>query len=215
MPPTDNVQGGAPNIHRISIEPSLLMKAAATTKDGMSKSQTSGFAMQFDFINRNQEFQGLRALPESPIRLDQMVTLGMLKGTSLTGPVKKMLHAPTLKMYCLKEVPISSREARHMLKEWMSIWENNFNQCQNMAKVYGSFWNSPEGCVSLVSDYSSNGSLQVSLPGASAESHGVNRIHSGVHPEGPRSAVSECDRLHALYLQLVPQRHHPQPSAHQ
>lgn len=39
-----------------------------------------------------------------------MITLAVFKSTS--GTVKKMLHAPTLRIYCIKEVPISSREMR-------------------------------------------------------------------------------------------------------
>ena len=40
------------------------------------------------------------------LRLDQMITLGVFKSTS--GTIKKMLHAPSLKMYAVKEVPISN-----------------------------------------------------------------------------------------------------------
>jgi hypothetical protein len=46
-----------------------------------------------------------------------------------------MLHAPTLRIYALKEVPISSREARFMLKEWIQEWENNFNKHDNLVRI--------------------------------------------------------------------------------
>lgn len=39
-----------------------------------------------------------------------MITLNVFKST--TGTVKKMLHAPTLKIFCIKEVPIANREIR-------------------------------------------------------------------------------------------------------
>ena len=44
------------------------------------------------------------------LRLDQMITLGVFKSSS--GSIKKMLHAPTLKIYAVKEVPISNVQIR-------------------------------------------------------------------------------------------------------
>lgn len=85
-----------------------------------------------------------------------MITLAVFKSTS--GTVKKMLHAPSLKIYTIKEVPIASREIRQMLKEWISKWEHTCTTDQ-FSKINASFWNSPEGCVSVVDDYAANGSL--------------------------------------------------------
>lgn len=45
-----------------------------------------------------------------------------------------------------------------MLKEWISKWELNCTTEQYI-KIYATFWNSPEGCVSVVTDYAANGSL--------------------------------------------------------
>jgi hypothetical protein len=39
-----------------------------------------------------------------------MITLAVFKSTS--GTVKKMLHAPSLKIYTIKEVPIANRDTR-------------------------------------------------------------------------------------------------------
>jgi hypothetical protein len=39
-----------------------------------------------------------------------MVTLSVYKSTS--GTIKKMLHGPTLKIYCVKEVPLANMKAR-------------------------------------------------------------------------------------------------------
>ena len=39
-----------------------------------------------------------------------MITLAVFKSTS--GTVKKMLHAPSLRIFTVKEVPISNREVR-------------------------------------------------------------------------------------------------------
>ncbi|CDW74770.1 protein kinase domain containing protein [Stylonychia lemnae] len=91
------------------------------------------------------------------IKLDQMITLAVFKSTS--GTVKKMLHAPSLRIFCIKEVPISSRDMRQMIKEWIAKWEHHCTTDQYV-KVHSSFWNSPEGCVSVVTDYAGNGSLQ-------------------------------------------------------
>ena len=85
-----------------------------------------------------------------------MITLAVFKSTS--GTVKKMLHAPSLKIYCVKEVPITNRDTRQMLKEWIQKWEHNCVTDQ-FIRIYGTFWNSPEGCVSVVTDYSGSGSL--------------------------------------------------------
>ena len=42
----------------------------------------------------------------SRIKLDEMITLGKIKGSRDTGIVRKVLHAPTLKLYIIKEEPI-------------------------------------------------------------------------------------------------------------
>lgn len=86
-----------------------------------------------------------------------MITLAVFKST--TGTVKKMLHAPSLKIFCIKEVPIANRDSRTMLKEWVTKWEHVCTTDQYI-KINGAFWNSPEGCVSVVTDYAGNGSLQ-------------------------------------------------------
>jgi len=70
-----------------------------------------------------------------------------------------MLHAPTLKIFCLKEVPISNREMRQMLKEWIAKWEQS-STTEQFIRIYNSFWNTPEGCVTVVTDYAPSGSLQ-------------------------------------------------------
>lgn len=90
------------------------------------------------------------------IKLEQMITLAIFKSTS--GTVKKMLHAPSLRIYCIKEVPIQSRDMRQMIKEWINKWEKHCTTEQYI-KVNASFWNSPEGCVSVLIDYAANGSL--------------------------------------------------------
>ena len=88
-----------------------------------------------------------------------MVTLAVFKSTS--GTIKKMLHGPTLKIYCVKEVPLANREIRKILKAWISIWEKFCTrEHDHFVRIYDTFWLSPEGCVSVVSDFAVSGSLQ-------------------------------------------------------
>jgi len=56
-----------------------------------------------------------------------MFSLAMIKTSSSTGPIKKMFHPKSLKFYCVKEVPICSRETRNMLKTLISEWEQAIN----------------------------------------------------------------------------------------
>lgn len=53
------------------------------------------------------------------VRLEELVTLSVIKGTSTSGPIKKMLHVPTLTIMTLKELPLQSRETRGFLKDWI------------------------------------------------------------------------------------------------
>ena len=49
-----------------------------------------------------------------------MITLRVFKSAS--GTIKKMLHAPSLKIYAVKEVPIANVQIRQMLIDWMVNW---------------------------------------------------------------------------------------------
>ena len=48
-----------------------------------------------------------------------MITLGLMKSSHLTGSIKKMLHAPTLNIFTIKEEPIPNKEVRKNLKDWI------------------------------------------------------------------------------------------------
>lgn len=99
-----------------------------------------------------------------------------------------MLHGPSLKIYCVKEVPISNREIRKVLKGWIANWER-YCTTEQYIRIFDQFWNSPEGCVSVVSDFAANGSLH-------------NLIQSiGALPESTlkhlaRSVLRSIDYLH-------------------
>ena len=81
-----------------------------------------------------------------------------------------MLHAPTLKMYAVKEVPIANVQIRQMLIDWIANWQHNCSYSQphqsspyaavdSFIKIHSAQWNTPEGCVSVIQDYAANGSL--------------------------------------------------------
>ena len=88
-----------------------------------------------------------------------MVTLNVFKSAS--GTIKKMLHGPSLKIYCVKEVPLANREIRKILKAWISIWEKFCSkENDSFIRIFDTFWLSPEGCVSVVSDFAASGSIE-------------------------------------------------------
>jgi len=105
----------------------------------------------------------------SQVKLEEMITLSILKGTRNSGSVKKMLHAPSLKLYAVKEIPLSNREVRIVLKEWISMWQTSQSEtADKIANIHGTFWNVPEGCVSVVMEYMNAGSLENLLESAGA-----------------------------------------------
>ena len=66
-------------------------------------SQSSAFS-NYDSYNLKAVKPATQA--KLDLRLDSMITLGVFKSTS--GTIKKMLHAPSLKIYSVKEVPIAN-----------------------------------------------------------------------------------------------------------
>lgn len=99
-------------------------------------------------------------MQQSEVRLQELVTLSIIKGSSYSGTVKKMLHVPSMTIMTLKEVPIQSREVRAVLKEMIEFWQRNNSKNTYMLKNFSNFWNQPEGCVSVVSNYCNGGSLK-------------------------------------------------------
>jgi hypothetical protein len=61
------------------------------------------------------------------VRLEELVTLSIVKSTGTSGPIKKMLHVPTMTIMALKEIPLQSRDTRVVLKDWISSWEQHNN----------------------------------------------------------------------------------------
>ena len=124
---------------------------------GMS-SKSNGF-----LIHSNKGRDERTLLLNGGVRLEELVTLTVIKGSSTSGPIKKMLHVPTLTIMTLKEIPIQSREIRGVLKEWINQWEASNNHLEGALHIYGNFWNQPEGCVSLLSSFCNGFCLQTLL----------------------------------------------------
>jgi hypothetical protein len=50
------------------------------------------------------EHIGISTLTKSKVRLEDMITLGLITNSRYSGPVKKILHAPTLRIFAVKVI---------------------------------------------------------------------------------------------------------------
>ncbi|CAG9334652.1 unnamed protein product [Blepharisma stoltei] len=94
------------------------------------------------------------------IQLEDMITLSKLNSSSLKGTARKVLHAPTLKLYTITQIPINSREEGAELKDWVGKWQRAQQRHRRLVKIMATFWNSPEGCLSVVEEFIEGGSLK-------------------------------------------------------
>ena len=101
----------------------------------------------------------MEMLVQSPIKLEEMITISLLKSFCSSGTVRKSLHAPTFKLYATKEIPINTLSARKKLVETLKSWQKVQKQARYLIEISSSFWNSPEGCVTLVMEYMPGDSL--------------------------------------------------------
>jgi hypothetical protein len=70
-----------------------------------------------------------------------------------------MLHVPTLKVVCVRELPLNSKEVRQSVKEWLTQWNSRLNLHEGFINLYGTHYNIPEGAVSIITEYCHQGSL--------------------------------------------------------
>lgn len=136
--------------------------------------------------NKNSSEVQLNAISQTDIKLQQMVSLALIKSSSLSGPIKKMLHVPSFSIYWVKEIPISSREANSQLKKWIIEWEAALQKSEgqhHLVTIHGTHWNSPEGCVSLIMEYLNGGCLLdlIESVGALPETILLEITHSVLH----------------------------------
>lgn len=128
-----------------------------------------------------------------------MITLQVYNSQS--GTIKKMLHGPSLKIFCVKEVPLANREARRILKDWIQIW-GDICHSDAFLKVHETFWNSPEGCVSVVED-NAKSSLQNlvdnvgALPEKTLQYLGrhILKVLDHMHQEGLTHSNVTCSQI--------------------
>lgn len=57
-------------------------------------------------------------------------------------------------------MPVQNTEIRSGLKELLSSWQDKVKSHDHLVKFHESYWNVPEGCVSIMMEYMSGGSLQ-------------------------------------------------------
>jgi hypothetical protein len=89
--------------------------------------------------------------------LKDFITLSTVKPFQSAGVLKKMLHVPSCRVYALKEQLLSSRDGRSSLRDWIAFWQTLSSR--SFIKVHQTFWNCPEGCISVLMDYLPGGSL--------------------------------------------------------
>lgn len=89
-----------------------------------------------------------------------MITLSVMNSASRSGCVRKVIHAPSLRLYCIKQIPISTRGERQNLLEWLGKWQSIQARYDELVNVCATFWNTPEGCVSVVMEHNRGDSLQ-------------------------------------------------------
>ncbi|OMJ84918.1 hypothetical protein SteCoe_13904 [Stentor coeruleus] len=108
---------------------------------------------------KNVSAINIEMLIQSSIKLEEMITLSILKSSCNSGIVRKSLHAPTFKLYATKEIPVNTFSNRNRLLETLKSWQKVQSSKRYMVEVSTSFWNSPEGCVTIVSEYMAGDSL--------------------------------------------------------
>lgn len=98
-------------------------------------------------------------LVQSSIKIEEMITLSIIKSFCGFGTVRKSLHAPTFKLYATKEISVNTLPVRRKLLDVVKSWQRVQTRSKHFVEVYSSFWNSPEGCVTIVMKYMNGDSL--------------------------------------------------------
>ena len=124
-------------------------------------------------------------VPAAPLRLSDFVVMSALN-TSFLGAVNKILHAPSLRMYAVRVLPVSSMEARRSLADWLRIWTLVQEDCEQLIHVETTSWNQPEGYVSIALEYANSGSLQSLMDSLGAIPEGILRGVAGQIAEALR-----------------------------
>jgi Protein kinase domain len=99
-------------------------------------------------------------LSQSVIKLEEMITLSIIKSSCGASTVRKSLHAPTFKIYATKEISLNTLSTRKKILGMLKSWQKVQKHARYLVEVFSSFWNSPEGCVTLVMEYMPGNSLE-------------------------------------------------------
>ena len=66
------------------------------------------------------------------IKLQDMITMVSLKQSKISGKTKKMLHAPTLNIFVVKEVPYTCKKTKGSLTKYLDDWQKYCHNCKNL-----------------------------------------------------------------------------------
>ena len=122
------------------------------------------FSEQLQFPDRDRSLNKYKSIStrlQYEMRVNDCITLAVIKRGHNTGTLKKMLHVPTLQLVTVREEPLNSKESRNAIKEWVNFWQGRLNRDGNpkFLKVHSMAFNYPEGAVSILTDYVPEGSL--------------------------------------------------------
>ena len=98
-------------------------------------------------------------LSQSIVRIEEMITLSVIKSSCSSGTVRKVLHAPSFRIFATKEIPINTVATRKNVLNALKAWQSVQSSARHLVEVSSSFWNTPEGCVTLVTEYMAGDSL--------------------------------------------------------
>lgn len=100
------------------------------------------------------------------VRLESLVFLSSVPHTHSHVVMKKMLHPPTMGLYCLVELPVSGAEHQRMflrasLQAWLGSWcEMQREHPDLFVGVCEAFWDAPQGYpMGILCEYMPLGSL--------------------------------------------------------
>ena len=103
---------------------------------------------------------GSELLVQSILRLEEMVTLGPIRSNyQRSGVIRKSIHVPTLKLYSSKEFPVGTILIRQRLIETLKTWQSLQKGNRYLVEVCSTFWNTPEGCVTILMEHMAGESL--------------------------------------------------------
>eukprot|EP01017_Pseudomicrothorax_dubius_P031617 TRINITY_DN4055_c0_g1_i3.p1 TRINITY_DN4055_c0_g1~~TRINITY_DN4055_c0_g1_i3.p1 ORF type:complete len:467 (+),score=74.50 TRINITY_DN4055_c0_g1_i3:37-1437(+) len=87
-------------------------------------------------------------------QLSEMITIAPIS----SGRLKKVLHAPTLRVFALKEILLTDHI--NAIKNALVQWQRISSESIQLTKVNEIYWNTPEQHVSLLAEFMNAGNLE-------------------------------------------------------